>query len=276
MSPSTKTGKSLLTAICAGLLLLTTPPDLRADLRQNVTRDIGYQQRLGEKISPELTFVDEEGRSVKLADYLGARPVVLAMGYYGCPMLCGVSLQAAAHAIDQLTPESPARDFDFIFVSIDPRERFALAGAKKREILRRLATEPDPSRWHFLTGSSDAPRALARQIGFQFRYDAQSKQYIHPSGLVVLSPAGKISSYLLGIDYPPRDFAQALTMAHGNETRAIAKTISILCFSGEQVIGSVSYYALVALRIGALLTLIGLFLFVRSRTPRPARKPPSG
>jgi protein SCO1 len=168
-------------------------------------------------------------------------------------------------ATEEFPPESVSRDFEFIFVSIDPKESFLVAGEKKKECLRRVAWSPAASRWHFLTGANSAA-ALADQVGFHFRYDAQSSQYIHPSGLVILSSDGKITSYLPGIDYPAARFEQALTSARRGEPGAIAKTISILCFSNDQVVGSTGYYVLLALRFGALVTVCGLILIIRNET----------
>jgi protein SCO1 len=238
---------------------------------EGLTRGVVYDQRIGDRVSTALTFFDEQGRETRLDDYFGRRPVVLLVGYYGCPVLCGVSLNALTQAIEEFPPESVSRDFEFIFVSIDPKEGFLVAAEKKKECLRRVGSSPAASRWHFLTGAQSAA-ALADQVGFHFRYDTQSRQYIHPSGLVILSADGKITSYLLGIDYPAARFEQALTSARRDETGGIAKTTSILCFSNDQVVGSTAYYVLLALRFGALVTVCGLILIIRMKLQRFANK----
>lgn len=233
----------------------------------NLTRGIFYEQHLGEQVLPALTFTDDQGQGVMLGEYFRGRPVVLAMGYYRCPMLCGVALNATTRTLEEFPPESASRDFEFVFVSIDPNEGFVAAAEEKRECLRKLAWKPAESHWHFLVGEQSAGR-LASQIGFHYRYDSEGKQYIHPSGLVILSPNGKITSYLLGIDYPAPEFERALASARRDEPGVIGTIVSVLCFSNDPVPGTESYYVLIALRLGALLTLGGLILVVRTKRPR--------
>jgi protein SCO1 len=262
---STQKGHSLVICIVALSLALlvkdsgASPADL--------TRDIFYEQHLGGQVLPALTFIDEQGQSVALGEYFRGRPVVLAMGYYRCPMLCGVVLNATARTLEEFPPESASRDFEFVFVSIDPNEAVSMAAEKKKECLRKLAWKPAESRWHFLIGEQSAAQ-LATQIGFHYRYDPESKQYIHPSGLAVLSPKGKITSYLLGIDYPAPEFERALANARREETGMIGDIVSVLCFSNDPATGTAGYYVLIALRLGALLTVGGLILIVRTKRPR--------
>ena len=231
-----------------------------------------YEQNLGGQVSPTLRFVDDHGETVTLGNYFRGRPLVLAMGYYRCPTLCGVGLNATTRTVDEFPPESSSRDFEFAFVSIDPEESFLVAAEKKMECLRRLAWKPAESRWHFLTGGQSAAD-LAAQIGFHFRYDPAGKQYVHPSGLVVLSPTGKITSYLLGIDYPPPEFERALAGARRGEAEVMGAIVSVLCLSNDTVPGTTNYYVLIALRLGALLTVGGLILIVRAKRPGPVNKP---
>jgi protein SCO1 len=235
-----------------------------------LTRGIVYEEHLGQKVSPGLTFVDDRGSAVKLGEYFRVRPVVVEMGYFRCPTLCGVSLNEITQTIEDFPPESASRDFEFIFVSVDPRETFVTAAAEKAEYLRRLAWHPAADRWHFLTGAQSAAQ-LAAQIGFHYRYDPIGKQYIHPGGLVVLSPQGEITSYLLGIQYPAADFERAMENARRGETGAIGELISVLCLSNDPK-GSLAFYVMIALRIGALLMCAGLVLIVRAKHTQLRRK----
>jgi protein SCO1 len=232
-----------------------------------LTDGIFYEQRLGEQVLPTLEFIDDHGQTVRLGEYFRGRPLVLAMGYYRCPMLCGVVLNAVARTLEEFPPESVSRDFEFIFIGVDPNESFALAAEKKKECLRKLAWKPADSRWHFLVGKESAA-PLAAQIGFHYRYDPKSKQYIHPSGLTILSPNGRITSYLLGIDYPASEFERALASARRGEKGVIGTIVSVLCFSNDHVPGTIGYYVMVSLRLGAFLTLVGLILIVRKKRPR--------
>jgi protein SCO1/2 len=262
-------GKYPLIVIGGVLLALALSTRASRTSPENLTRGLEYEQHLGDRVSPALTFVDERGQTVKLGDYFRGRPVVLAMGYYGCPMLCGVGLNATVQTLEEFPPESPSRDFEFLFVSVNPTENNLVAAAKKSEYLRKLGWQPAAARWHFLTGGGGAAAAqLAEQIGFHFRYDPDTRQYLHPSGLVILSPDGKITSYLLGIDYPAAAFERALGNARHGRPGLVGEIISVLCYSHNPVEGSAGYYVLIALRCGAILTLGGLILLIRSKRRR--------
>ena len=157
-------------------------------------RDIRFEQHLDQSVNPGIKFIDEQGRTVILGQYFNQRPVVFAMGYYRCPMLCPVVLNAFVQSLQDLPPTPAMRDFNFIFVSIDPQETSELARNKLKDYLGRYGWAPAAGRWHFLTGSVSAIRRLADEIGFKYRYDSAAHQFVHPSGLVVLTPTGKISA----------------------------------------------------------------------------------
>jgi protein SCO1/2 len=236
-------------------------------------REIKFEQRLNRRVSSTLEFTDESGRSVYLRDLLNQRPIVLAMGYYQCPMLCGVVLNALVQSLQDVAPDSPYRDFDFIFVSIDPAETAQLAYAKRQNYLIRYGWRPAATRWHFLTGSESPIRQLADEIGFRYRYDASAHQFIHPSGLVFLTPNGRISSYLLGIEYPAKDLVRAIATAREERVGSPVQQFLLLCFSGNAASGSVAAVVLVTLRIGAIVTLLGLVVVIRSSRGRVKKEP---
>ncbi len=233
-----------------------------------LTQGVGFEPRLRATVPPAARFTDDEGRGVDFGAYLHRRPVVLLLGYYRCPVLCGVDLNATVKTIDEFPPESRTRDFEFVFVSVNPTDTPMAAAEKKAEYLRRLGWEPAAGRWHFLTGTEGEVANLADAVGFRYRYDAQSRQYVHPSGLVFLTPEGTVSSYLLGIQYPAREFDKALAQARRGDTGPLGDLVSILCFSHNPAAGTIGYYVLVALRVGALLTLAGLAWAVCRRWPR--------
>ncbi len=236
-------------------------------------REIRFEQRLNRRVSSTLEFTDESGRSVYLRDLLNQRPIVLAMGYYQCPMLCGVVLNALVQSLQDVAPDSPYRDFDFIFVSIDPAETAQLAYAKRQNYLIRYGWRPAATRWHFLTGSESPIRQLADEIGFRYRYDASAHQFVHPSGLVFLTPNGRISSYLLGIEYPAKDLVRAIATAREERVGSPVQQFLLLCFSGNAASGSVAAVVLVTLRIGAIVTLLGLVVVIRSSRGRVKKEP---
>lgn len=254
------------------LLVLAVPAPAAIRSAAELTRDIVYEQHVAQQVAPALNFVDDRGQPVKLGSYFRGRPVVLAMGYYRCPMLCGIGINATARTLEEFPPQSSSRDFEFVFVSVDPAESYLAAAAKKSEYLRKLGWEPAAGRSHFLTGNGAETARLADQIGFRYRYDPEAKQYIHPSGLVVLSPEGKISSYLLGIDYPAAEFERALGNARRGQSGIAGQIISILCFSQSPSPGTVGYWVLIALRCSALLTVGGLVLLIRFTHRNPGRR----
>ena len=239
-----------------------------SDPASDPNRDIRFEQYFNQSVDPTIEFTDERGQTVVLGKYFNQRPLVLAMGYYRCPMLCGVVLNAFVQSLQDLPPTLAMRDFNFIFVSIDPKETSELARVKLEDYLRRYGWAPAAARWHFLTGSVSASRRLADEIGFKYRYDSVTRQFVHPSGLVVLTPTGKISGYLLGIEYPAKDIEEAVAAARREHVSSPVQPLTLLCFSQNVVPGSVAFVVLFVLRAAALLTLLGFVLLIRYGTRR--------
>ena len=254
--------RSLLLVLIFSLLRLVEAFGQVTDPNTDPNRDVRFEQRVGQLVSTETAFVDESGGGVTLGQYFHQRPVVLALGYYECPMLCGVVLNAFLQGLEDLPPTLARRDFNFLFVSIDPRERSALAKAKLENYLRRYGWVPAAERWHFLTGSKPVIEKLAAEIGFHYRYDTASKQYVHPSGLTVLTPNGRISSYLLGIEFPAKTIDQAITVARGEQVGSPIPSFPLLCFAQNFTPGSVGFVVLTGLRVTAVLTLLGLAVII--------------
>jgi protein SCO1/2 len=241
--------------LCAGFAQATDPA-------KDPNRDIQFEQRLNQVITLDEHFTDEQGNAVLLGQYFHQRPLILELGYYKCPMLCGVVLNALVQGLQDLPPTLAKRDFNFIFVSIDPAESSGLAKNKLDNYLRRYGWEPAAKRWHFLTGTESAIRRLADQVGFRYRYDQISKQYVHPSGLVVLTSSGKISSYLLGIEFPAEKLDRSLTLARQDAVAAPVSSLALLCFCPNVEPGTIAYVVLVILRVTAVLTLIILGVII--------------
>jgi protein SCO1 len=241
--------------LCDGLAQATDPA-------KDPNRDIRFEQHLNQVITLDEQFSDEHGNPVRLDQYFHRRPVILELGYYQCPMLCGVVLNALVQGLQDLPPTLVKRDFDFIFVSIDPNENPGLANRKLENYLRRYGWAPAAERWHFLTGTEPAIKQLADQTGFRYRYDQVSKQYVHPSGLVVLTPKGKISSYLLGIEFPAKDIDHSIDLARHDAVSAPVSALALLCFCPNVAPGTVAYVVLVILRVAAILTMILLGVII--------------
>src|SRR5262249_44386242 len=166
-------------------------------------REVGFDQNLDALVPLDIPFVDERGRGVRLGDYFGARPVVLALVYYDCPMLCTQVLNSLASTLNVLAL-NPGKDFEVVTVSFDPREKPALAAAKKTSYLTRYNRPGAADGWHFLTGDQGSIDRLTKAVGFRYVWDSGLKQFAHPTGITVLTPQGRLARYLFGIEYGPR------------------------------------------------------------------------
>lgn len=233
---------------------------------------INFEQKLGTQISLDLTFVDETGAKVHLRDYAGKKPLLLNLGYYECPMLCGLVLNGMVESLQDLR-WTVGKQFDVVNISINPDETPALAAAKKRSCLKRYGREEASQGWHFLTGDKIASETIARQVGFHYEYDPISKQYAHPSGFVILTPDGRISKYFLGITYSARELQAAIAAA---STRSIGSRIQdfvLLCFHYHPITSKYGAAIMFSVRALAILTMVGLiFLIVKSnRTEKGSR-----
>lgn len=257
-----------------GLLLLTTPtnpgpPDLPAGERPPIIREIGFDQRLGESVPLDAVFRDEGGRTVRLGDYFGARPVVLSLVYFDCPMLCTVSLNGLASALDFVS-FTPGREFELVTVSFDPRETPGLASAKKKAYLARYKRAGAEAGWHFLTGDAAAIDRITEAVGFRYAWDEETKQFAHPAGLVVLTPAGKISRYLFGIEYAPKDLRLALVESGEGKVGGPVDSFLLYCYQYNPLTGRYSASILNVVRLGgiAIVLALGGFIFMMRRRER--------
>lgn len=258
-------------------------------LNDKTLASIRFEQKLNSQVSLGLPFRDEDGRSVRLGQYFGRKPVLLVLGYYECPMLCTLVLNGMVESASEMK-WSIGREFDVVDVSINPSETPTLAAAKKRTYLKRYGRSEAGQGWHFLTGSDTAIRQLANEVGFHYAYDPASKQYAHPSGLVILTPEGKVSRYLFGVTYSPKDLYGALRDASASQVGSPIQQLILLCFHYNPITGKYSGTIIVILRLLGVATMLGLvWLIVRlirsKRGPQPScasstgtefRTPPAG
>jgi protein SCO1/2 len=226
-----------------------------------VVRRIGIDQRLNDRVPLDLRFRDEQGRDVALGSYFGERPVVLALVYFECPMLCNQVLNGLTHAL-RVTSLEAGRDFDVVAVSFDPREGSALAAAKKASYVKRYGREGGERGWHFLTGSEAAIHALTRAVGFRYEWDEGSSQWAHGAGIVVLTPSGAISRYFYGIEYGVRDLRLGLVEASSHRIGNLADTLMLLCYQYDPMTGKYGAIALNSIRVGGVLTVGALVTLI--------------
>ena len=231
-----------------------------------VLKKVAFEQRLNTQLPLDLPFKDERGATVKLGDYFGTKPVVLAFVYYECPMLCTQVLNGLESAL-RVLKESVGDEFDVVTVSFDPRETPALALGKKKAYLERYKRPQAEAGWHFLTGEQASIEALTEAAGFSYVWDEASQQFAHASGIVVATPAGKLSRYFFGIDYSPRDIKFALMESTSERIGSLADQLLLYCYHYDPAKGNYGFVAMRAVRIGGAVTLMALvgFVFVSLR-----------
>ena len=228
---------------------------------------VSFEQRLNEQLPLDLEFRDETGRTVKLGDYYGRKPVILTFVYYECPMLCTQVLNGLESALRVLT-ESVGKEFDVVTVSFDPKETPVLAAGKKKAYLERYKRPEAEQGWHFLTGDPASIEALTRAAGFSYSWDEATHQFAHASGIVVTTPAGKVARYFFGIDYSPRDVKFALIESSNEKIGTLADKLLLYCYHYNPATGNYGFVAMRAVRIGGAVTILALvgFVFVSLRS----------
>ena len=237
---------------------------------QQLQKSIGIDQKLGDQLPLDLEFTDSSGERVSLSQYFGKKPVVLTLVYYECPMLCTQVLNSLLRALNVLS-FGIGTDFDVLTISVDPGETPELAAAKKAEYNKNYRGRDGSTGWHFLTGEQDQIKQLAAAVGFRYEYDEDTDQYIHASGLMVLTPEGKLARYLYGIDYPPRDLRWGLVEAADGTIGNPVDQLLLLCYSYDPLTGKYGLYIRNSLRIGGLITVLALVGFIVAMIKRERR-----
>ena len=239
---------------------IMAPP---ANTRPPRLENVGIEQHLDAQVPPDLIFRDETGKTVKLGDYFGRKPLILNLVYYNCTTLCGEALAGLASAM-RLVKFDVGNEFDVVTVSFDPRETPEMAAAKKKDYVARYGRANAAAGWHFLTGQPESINALTKAVGFQYQYDAKTNQYAHATAIMVLTPQGRISRYFYGVDFPPKDLRMGLVEASQGKIGNAVDAVLLYCYHYNPETGK--YGAMVAniLRLAAAATVLimGIFLFI--------------
>lgn len=252
---------TLAAAVLVPALLSAAAPGPPADARPAALRDVGFDQRLGEALPLDAALRDESGRAVRLGDYFGRRPVVLSLAYYGCPMLCTLSLNGLASALKTLSFDA-GREFEVVTVSFEPKETAEQAAAAKKTYLERYGRPAAASGWHFLTGDAAAIAAVTRAVGFRFAWDEETRQYAHPTGIVVATAEGRIARYLYGVEYAPKDLRFALVEASAGRVGSPVDQLLLYCYQYDPVRGRYGAAILRTVRFFGILTVISLVTLI--------------
>jgi protein SCO1/2 len=222
---------------------------------------VGIDQRLGESLPLDVTLRDELGREVRLGDYFGDRPVILALVYYECPMLCTLELNGLLKTI-RVVPLTLGKDYQIVTVSFDPGETPALAARKKQEYIEQYRQEGAEHGWHFLTAEQGSIDRLTEAMGFRYKYDPETDLYTHASAIMVATPEGKLSRYFYGVEYSPRDVRLGLVEASQNQIGSFVDQVLLFCFHYDPVQGKYSLVILNGLRAAGIATVLGIFAFL--------------
>jgi protein SCO1/2 len=247
-----------------------SPP---ANTRPPRLENVGIEQHLDAQVSSALIFRDDTGKTVKLGDYFGHKPLILNLVYYNCTMLCGEALAGLSSAM-RLVKFDVGNEFDVITVSFDPRETPEMAAAKKKDYVGRYGRANAAAGWHFLTGQPDSINALTKAVGFQYQYDPKSHQYAHATALMVLTPQGHISRYFYGVDYPPKDLRMGLVEASQGKIGNAVDQVLLYCYHYNPETGKYGAVITNILRLAAgftILLLAGL-LFILFRLDKAATR----
>jgi protein SCO1/2 len=231
------------------------PPGIAASEQIPILREVGIDQKLNDQVPLDLEFSDEEGRTVRLGEYFGSRPVVLALVYYECPMLCTQILNGLTGSLEALS-FNPGDEFEVVVVSFDPGETPAMAAETRKTYLRRYSRPGYEAGWHFLTGREASIKTLADAVGFRYAYDEAIDQYAHPASITVLTEEGRVSKYA------PRDLRLALVEAADGRIGTAVDQALLFCYHYDPETGKYGLVVMNLVRTGGVLTLLALGAFI--------------
>jgi protein SCO1/2 len=253
---------SLVAGASAQTIQLADQPGTPANAGIPALDGVGIDQtKLNNQIPIDLTFVDEAGKDVTLGQYFGKRPVVLALVYFNCPMLCSL-VQSALGGTMSLLKMDAGTDYDVVVVSINPGETPAQAADAKAQMVKQYHHPGTETGLHFLTGREPSIKALAAAVGFRYKYDPAIAQYAHPAAITVLTPDAHVSRYLFGIDYGATDLRLAVIDAAGGRIGSVVDRTLLYCYHYDAASGRYSLAVMSLVRLGGLLTLAGIGLSI--------------
>jgi protein SCO1 len=234
-------------------------------------KNVGIDQRLDEQLPLDLQFKDEAGKTVRLGDYFkSGRPVVLNLVYYTCPMLCGEELAGLSSALGVLR-FTPGDEYEAVTVSIDPNDTPEIASEKKKIYIdrmnERLEKKTDGAGWHFLTGQQTEIQQLADAVGFHYKRDVRTGQFIHSAAIMIATPQGRLAQYYYGVEFSPKDLRLGMIEASRNKIGNLVDQVTLFCYHYDPKTGRYGAVVTNLLRLGGAATvlLLGGFLIVMYR-----------
>ena len=229
-------------------------------------QQVGIEQKLDSQLPLDAVFEDENGNEVRLGEYFNkGKPVVLALVYYECPMLCNEVLNGLTGSLKGVSFDA-GKDFDIVAISFDARENEKpnLAKNKKAAYLNKYERKGTENGWHFLTGTQAEIDKVTGAVGFNYQFDAATNQFAHAGGIMMITPEGRLSRYFYGIDYQPRDLKFGLIDSSQSKIGNPAEQLYLYCFHYNPADGKYGLAVLRVMRLAAVATLLGLggMLFV--------------
>ncbi len=224
-------------------------------------KQVEFKQRLNNQVPVDLRFTDDRGENVTLIECMNGRPTIFVLAYYRCPMLCNQVLNGVARTVQGIDFQ-PGRDIEIVVVSFDPTDVAELAAAKKQAVVHAFDHDADGKGWHFLVGDAKSVAAVAESVGFQYQFDSITNQFAHASGIVVLTPRGRVSKYFYGIDYPTRDVRLGLVEASAGEIGSPVDELLLYCFHYDPLTGRYGLAIMRVIRAGGVLTVAGIACFI--------------
>lgn len=260
----------LVAAACVAAVLAAAPParaqygmgaqavERPKGLAAPVLQDVGIEERLGNALPLDATFVDGKGNPFRLGSaFDGKKPVVLSLVYYDCPMLCGLILSGAARAMRENGLEL-GKDFEAVTISFDPEEKPAQGEERRRGYLQTMGRSDAGAEWPFLVGTAEASRAVADAVGFRYAKDLATGEWAHVAAVFVITPDGRVSRYLYGVEYPPKDLRLSLVEAAGGKVGTSFDKLLLTCYRYDPATRKYEPYALGFVRVGGALVLVAL------------------
>ena len=250
-APSTRSVMATVIIALGAFLILPI-----ASAGQTPAPDVAIEQRLNEQTPLDLVFHDETGRAVALREYFDGKPVILVLAYYRCPRLCSVVLNSLTDGLRGIDYEI-GEQFTVVTISFDAREKHELAAAKKAAYVEQYGRRGAADGWHFLTGEKASIKRLTDAVGFRYAHDPKTDQFAHSSGIMILTPEGKIARYLYGVTFSPRDLRFALEdAAAGNIGSPVERPLRLLCFAYDPATGKYSLMTMRLVRLSGLVTVV--------------------
>jgi protein SCO1 len=236
---------------------LASDPMQSVGVRPELLKQVGIDQKLNQSIPLNLTFRDENGAPVQLAQFFGQKPVILTLVYYNCPMLCTQVLNGVESGLKELHMDI-GKQFDVVTISIDPTESHVLAKVKQEMYVGMYGRPGAAQGWHFLTGDEPQIKQLADAVGFRYAYDPDTKQFAHASAIMLLTPEGKISRYFYGIQFPSRELRLGLVEASEGKIGTPVDQVLLFCYHYDPATGKYGLLISHVIQAGGLLTVLVL------------------